>query len=50
MKNEKINYYLVLEKRLGDYNIIDINRLDIADHEIPSDILSIDFFTINYKK
>ena len=48
MKNEKINYYLVLEKRLGDYNIIDINRLDIADHEIPSDILSIDFFTCEF--
>ena len=45
MKEEKINYYLVLEKRLGDYNIIDINRLDIVTEEIPSDILSIDCIT-----
>ena len=48
MKEEKINYYLVLEKRLGDYNIIDINRLDIVTKEIPSDILSIDFFTCEF--
>ena len=48
MKNEKINYYLVLEKRLGDYNIIDINRLDIVTEEISSDILSIDFFTCKF--
>ena len=48
MKDEKINYYLVLEKRLGDYNIIDINRLDIVTEEIPSDILSIDFFTCKF--
>lgn len=48
MKEEKINYYLVLEKRLGDYNIIDINRLDIVTKEIPSDILSIDFFTCQF--
>ena len=48
MKNEKINYYLVLEKRLGDYNIIDINKLDIVTKEIPRDILSIDFFTCEF--
>ena len=50
MKDEKINYYLVLEKRLGDYNIIDINRLDIVTKEISNDILSIDFFTCEFTK
>ena len=48
MKDEKINYYLVLEKRLGDYNIIDFNRLDIVTKEIPNDILNIDFFTCEF--
>ena len=48
MKNEKINYYLVLEKRLGDYNIIDINRLDITSKEISNNILDIDFFTCKF--
>ena len=48
MKDEKINYYLVLEKRLGDYNIIDINRLDITNKEISNDIVDIDFFTCKF--
>ena len=50
MKNEKINYYLVLEKRLGDYNIIDINQLDITNTEISNDILAIDFFTCKFSE
>lgn len=48
MISEKINYYLVLEKRLGDYNIIDINQLDITSTEISNDILAIDFFTCKF--
>ena len=45
---EKIGYYLVLEKRLGDYNLIDINKLDICDNVVTSDIASIDSFTCRF--
>lgn len=41
------NYYLVLEKRLGDYNIIDINKLDICDRYYLNNIALLDTFTIN---
>lgn len=47
---ESVKYFLVLEKRLGDYNIIDINKLDICKNYIGSDISSIDFFTCSYKE
>lgn len=43
-----INYFLVLEKRLGDYNIIDINKLDIAKFYVSNDLMAIDSFTCNY--
>ena len=39
---EKINYFMVLEKRLGDYNLIDINKLDICNGYVLNDIASID--------
>ena len=45
---EKINYFLALEKRIGDYNIIDINKLDICDNNYMPDIASIDMFTSKY--
>lgn len=45
---EKINYYLVLEKRLGDYNLIDINKLDICKTFVSTDIAMIDTFTSKY--
>jgi len=45
---EKIGYYLVLEKRLGDYNLIDINKLDICDSVVTNDIASIDAFTCRF--
>jgi len=45
---EKVNYFLVLEKRLGDYNIIDINKIDICDTNVNSEIASIDSFTCRY--
>lgn len=45
---EKINYFLVLEKRLGDYNLIDINKLDICNGYFLNDIASIDTFTSKF--
>lgn len=45
---DKINYYLVLEKRVGDFNIIDINKLDICDRYCLNDIASIDLFTCRF--
>lgn len=45
---EKIGYYLVLEKRLGDYNLIDINKLDICNAVIVNDIAAIDSFTCKF--
>ena len=44
----KINYYLVLEKRLGDYNLIDINKLDICQRIVSADIADIDNFTRDF--
>ena len=50
MEKEKINFYLVLEKRLGDYNIIDISKLDIfkPEQKMSGDISDIDFFTCEF--
>ena len=45
-----VNYYLALEKRVGDYNIIDINKLDICDRYYLNDIVSIDSFTCKYSE
>lgn len=45
---EKVNYFLVLEKRLGDYNIIDINKLDICNKYVGTDLAMIDAFTSLY--
>jgi len=45
---EKVKYFLVLEKRLGDYNIVDINKLDICNSVVTNDIASIDCFTCMY--
>jgi len=45
---EEVKYFLVLEKRLGDYNLIDINRLDICKNIVTNDIASIDVFTCMY--
>lgn len=45
---EKINYFLVLEKRLGDYNLIDINKLDICNSYVENDIAAIDSFTCRF--
>ena len=42
---EKINYYLVLERRLGDYHLVDINHLDICNYPVDNDIAAIDYFT-----
>lgn len=47
---DNIKYFLVLEKRLGDYNIIDINKLDICNSYINNDIASIDFFTCKFNE
>lgn len=40
-----VKYFLVLEKRLGDYNYIDINKLDICNETVTNDLTSIDSFT-----
>lgn len=45
---EKINYFLVLEKRLGDYNLVDINKLDICQGFVTNDIAAIDSFTCRF--
>ena len=45
---DKVKFYLVLEKRLGDYNIIYLDRLDICNTQILSDIASIDSFTAKF--
>lgn len=45
---EKLNYYLVLEKRLGDYNLIDINKLDVCKNFVTNDIAMIDAFTSRF--
>jgi len=45
-----LNYYLVLEKRLGDYNLIDINKLDICKNYVTNDISQIDSFTCLYEE
>ena len=45
---EEVKYFLVLEKRLGDYNLVDINRLDICKNFVFNDIASIDMFTCMY--
>jgi len=45
---EKINYYLVIEKRLGDNNLVDINKLDICDTFVGNDIADIDTFTSRF--
>ncbi len=49
---KRINFYLVLEKRLGDYNLVNINELDICNSEVDvsNDIGSIDLFTSNYNE
>ena len=47
---EKINYYLVLEKRLGDNILIDINKLDICTEFVTNDIGNIDAFTARFSE
>ena len=47
---DSVKYFLVLEKRLGDYNIIDINKLNICNNYITNDIASIDCFTCMYSE
>lgn len=48
MDKEKVNYYLVIEKRIGDFSIIDINKLDICDRYYLNDISEIDLFTSRF--
>lgn len=43
-----INYFLVLEKRIGDYNLIDINKLDICENPVYNNIASLDAFSIKF--
>lgn len=45
---EEVKYFLVLEKRLGDYNLVDINKLDICMNMVTNDIASIDNFTCRF--
>lgn len=47
---EEIKYFLVLEKRLGDYNIVDINKLDICTYRVANTVSSIDCFTSIYSE
>lgn len=48
MEEVKIKYYLVLERRHGDYNLIDVNKLDICDFPVLNDIASLDAFTSRF--
>jgi len=41
----KIKYFLVMEKRLGDYNVVDINKLDICKFPVANELDYIDTFT-----
>jgi hypothetical protein len=45
-----IRFYLVLEKRLGDYNVINIPELDIYNNEDCTTLSQIDTFTSKYTK
>ncbi len=45
-----IKYYLALERRLGDYVLIDISKLDIARTNVENDIAAIDSFTCHYSE
>ena len=47
---EEVKYFLVLEKRPGDYNIIDINKLDICTYYVTNTVSSIDAFTSMYSE
>lgn len=43
-----VKYFLVLEKRSGDYTIIDINKLDICNGYVSNSISDIDLFTCKF--
>lgn len=43
-----IKFFLVLQKRLGDYNLVDIRALDIYDGTNVSTLAEIDLFTCKY--
>ncbi len=45
-----IRFYLVLQKRLGDYNVINIPELDIYKNEEYNTLSQIDTFTSKYTK
>lgn len=45
-----VNYFLVLEKRLGDYNLVDVNKLGLSKNYVTNDIASIDNFTSKYSE
>lgn len=45
---DSIKFYLVLEKRLGDYNIIPIEDLDIYDNTPVNTLAGIDSFTCQF--
>lgn len=47
---DEVKYFLVLEKRPGDYNLIDITKLDICDTIITTDLGTIDAFTSKYEE
>lgn len=47
---EDVKYFLVLEKRLGDYSPVDINRLDICKNFVGNSITAIDCFTCAYSE
>lgn len=50
MEEKEIKYFLVLERRTGDYNIININQLDICNSYTGNDLLSIDCFTAQFSE
>lgn len=43
-----IKFFLVLQKRLGDYNVVDITALDIYDGSLVFALPEIDSFTCKY--
>lgn len=47
---DEIKYFLVLEKRPGDYNLIDITKLDVCDTIVTTDLGSIDAFTSKHEE
>ena len=48
MDNNNVKYFIVLENRPGDYDLVDINKLDISDGQVTNNLSVVDIFTSRY--